>query len=90
MVGDDPLDVVTHRTDLREPAATELSPWSCTGRRVCLRTGWCAVKAGITKINIGTHLNVVFSAAARRSLSDEAVVDPAPTWEPRATHWRTS
>lgn len=36
-----------------------------------------AIDAGMRKINIGTHLNVVFTAAVRRVLeSDPAVVDP--------------
>jgi fructose-bisphosphate aldolase class II len=36
-----------------------------------------AIRAGMRKINIGTHLNVVFTAAVRRALeSDAAVVDP--------------
>jgi Fructose-bisphosphate aldolase class-II/pfkB family carbohydrate kinase len=36
-----------------------------------------AVRAGITKINIATQLNKVFTAAVRRTLSDEpATVDP--------------
>lgn len=36
-----------------------------------------AVRAGITKVNVSTHLNVVFSAAVRASLSDHPeAVDP--------------
>ncbi|MDP9221570.1 MAG: class II fructose-bisphosphate aldolase [Actinomycetota bacterium] len=35
-----------------------------------------AVGAGIVKINIGTALNVAFSSAVRRVLSDERIVDP--------------
>jgi fructose-bisphosphate aldolase, class II len=36
-----------------------------------------AVRAGMTKVNIATQLNRVFTAAVRRTLSDEpAAVDP--------------
>lgn len=35
-----------------------------------------AVAAGMTKINIGTHLNKVFTAAARERLADPDLVDP--------------
>jgi fructose-bisphosphate aldolase class II len=35
-----------------------------------------AVQAGITKINVGTILNVAFTAAVRRRLADDDVVDP--------------
>lgn len=37
----------------------------------------CAIRAGMTKINVSTHLNVVFTAAVREYLADNAsVVDP--------------
>lgn len=35
-----------------------------------------AIAAGMTKINIATHLNVAFTTAVREALSDERVVDP--------------
>src|SRR3954451_13641576 len=35
-----------------------------------------AVEAGIVKVNIGTILNVAFTAAVRESLQDPALVDP--------------
>lgn len=36
-----------------------------------------AIRAGMRKINIGTHLNVVFTAAVRRALdADATVIDP--------------
>jgi fructose-bisphosphate aldolase, class II len=35
-----------------------------------------AVRAGITKINVGTILNVAFTAAVRERLADTEVVDP--------------
>lgn len=35
-----------------------------------------AVAAGMTKVNIGTHLNKVFTAAVRDRLSDPDLVDP--------------
>ena len=35
-----------------------------------------AVEQGITKVNIATHLNKVLTAAVRRALTDEGVVDP--------------
>lgn len=35
-----------------------------------------AVQAGITKINVGTILNVAFTGAVRESLTDPAIVDP--------------
>ncbi|GAA2993635.1 class II fructose-bisphosphate aldolase [Actinokineospora diospyrosa] len=34
-----------------------------------------AVRAGITKVNIATHLNAVFTAAVRAGLADESLVD---------------
>ena len=52
--------------------------WCCTAHRACadedLRK---AVSAGITKINIGTLLNIRFTAAVRAHLAqDDAVTDP--------------
>ena len=45
-----------------------------------------AVSAGITKINVGTLLNVRFTAAVRRHLaSDEAVTDPRKYLAPART-----
>ena len=35
-----------------------------------------AIDAGITKVNLGTHLNVVFTGAAREVLADGTVTDP--------------
>ncbi|NGN91277.1 class II fructose-bisphosphate aldolase [Nocardioides sp. KC13] len=35
-----------------------------------------AVRAGMTKINIATHLNATFTRAVREALTDEAKVDP--------------
>lgn len=35
-----------------------------------------AIRAGITKVNIATHLNAVFTATVRDQLAEEAVVDP--------------
>lgn len=35
-----------------------------------------AVAAGMTKINIATHLNVAFTSAVRHALGDDAIVDP--------------
>ncbi|WP_040700229.1 class II fructose-bisphosphate aldolase [Nocardia vinacea] len=35
-----------------------------------------AVTAGITKINVGTILNVAYTAAVRSSLEDTAIIDP--------------
>jgi fructose-bisphosphate aldolase, class II len=35
-----------------------------------------AIAAGMTKINIATHLNAAFTAAVREALRDEQVVDP--------------
>ena len=35
-----------------------------------------AVAAGMTKINIATHLNVTMTAAVREALNDVTVVDP--------------
>ncbi|WP_166348390.1 class II fructose-bisphosphate aldolase [Phytoactinopolyspora limicola] len=35
-----------------------------------------AVRAGITKVNIATHLNVVFTSALRHRLAQDDVVDP--------------
>ena len=35
-----------------------------------------AVQAGITKINVGTILNVVFTGAIRERLTDTGIVDP--------------
>lgn len=35
-----------------------------------------AVEAGMTKINIATHLNVAFTRAAREALADERITDP--------------
>ncbi|MBR7742469.1 class II fructose-bisphosphate aldolase [Phycicoccus sp. BSK3Z-2] len=35
-----------------------------------------AVAAGMTKVNISTHLNALFTAAVRDALTDDAVVDP--------------
>ena len=35
-----------------------------------------AVAAGITKVNIATHLNAAMTRAVRSALDDPAVVDP--------------
>ncbi len=35
-----------------------------------------AVAAGITKVNVGTALNIAFTGAVRERLSDDALVDP--------------
>ena len=35
-----------------------------------------AIAAGMTKINIATHLNAAFTTAVREALRDEALVDP--------------
>ena len=35
-----------------------------------------AVRAGMTKINIGTRLNLAFTAAVRTALADESITDP--------------
>ncbi len=35
-----------------------------------------AVTAGITKVNVGTALNIAFTQAIRESLADDALVDP--------------
>jgi fructose-bisphosphate aldolase class II len=35
-----------------------------------------AVSAGLTKINVGTQLNVAFTQAVRQALADESLTDP--------------
>ena len=35
-----------------------------------------AVRAGMTKINIGTRLNLAFTGAVRAALADESITDP--------------
>lgn len=41
-----------------------------------------AVRSGIVKVNIGTILNVAFSAAVRRALTNPALVDPRKYFAP--------
>jgi fructose-bisphosphate aldolase class II len=41
-----------------------------------------AVQAGMTKINVGTILNVVFTAAIRERLTDTGIVDPRKYLKP--------
>ena len=49
-----------------------------------------AVEAGMTKVNIATHLNSVFTAAVRDYLAaDPAWSTPASTSAPDAPPWRT-
>ena len=59
-------------------AGPSASRWCCTARPACRTTDLAAaIRAGLTKINIATQLNKVFTAAVRDYLSAEpAVVDP--------------
>lgn len=44
-----------------------------------------AVAAGMTEVNIATHLNVALTQAVRAALGDEGVSDPRATSAPVAT-----
>ena len=52
--------------------------WCCTARPACPTRTWPRrSRAGMTKINVATQLNKVFTGAVRESLAaDPAVVDP--------------
>jgi fructose-bisphosphate aldolase class II len=49
-----------------------------------------AVTAGLTKINVGTQLNVAFTGAVRTALADTALTDPRKYLRPARDHMATT